>query len=208
MESRPCGWKTFAVRFAVLAVMLYLVFGVIFGVIRMENNDMHPRISAGDLLLYYRLPGVYGNQDVVVFSKADERQHDSRGHGSAGEDGEEAVGEDGEEAAGEDTEKDTGDRSGKKDIYVGRIVARAGDTVEITEDAKLKINGSIVVENDIYNQTPAYEEGVSYPLTLEADEYFVLGDHREGAKDSRYLGAVSTKEIKGKVITVVRRTGL
>ena len=45
-------------------------------------------------------------------------------------------------------------------------------------------------------------------LTLAEDEFFVLCDYREGARDSRYFGPVSEDEIKGKVITVVRRSGL
>ena len=42
----------------------------------------------------------------------------------------------------------------------------------------------------------------------QKDEFFVLCDYREGARDSRYFGPVSEGEIKGKVITVVRRSGL
>ena len=42
-----------------------------------------------------------------------------------------------------------------------------------------------------------------YPLTLKGGEYFILGDQRENAKDSRYFGAVKGKEIKGRVITVL-----
>lgn len=92
--------------------------------------------------------------------------------------------------------------------YTGRIVARGGDSVEITEDAELMVNGSIVIENDIYFKTPKYEDQVSYPLTLGEDQVFILCDFREGAKDSRYFGAVNSDEIKGRVITVLRRSGL
>lgn len=92
--------------------------------------------------------------------------------------------------------------------YTGRVVARGGDSVEITEDSELKVNGSIVIENDIYYKTPRYDDYVSYPLTLADDEYFILCDYREGAKDSRYFGPVCENEIKGKVITVIRGSGL
>lgn len=152
-------------RFVMLAAMLFLIFGVVFGVTPMKNQDMSPRISAGDLLLYYRLGRRYENQDVVVFRKKDDK-------------------------------------------YVGRVVAKGGDTVVITGAKELKVNGSLVSEMEIFYETPPYEEGIKYPLTLEKDQYFVLGDYREGAKDSRYLGAVNGKEIKGQVITVIRRSGL
>lgn len=49
---------------------------------------------------------------------------------------------------------------------VGRVVAHGGDTVEITEDAQLSVNGSTVIENDIYYSTPRYESGIAYPVTL------------------------------------------
>lgn len=98
----------------------------------------------------------------------------------------------------------------KKDgeTYTGRIVAKGGDTVEITSDSELKVNGSIVVENEIYYSTPQYDTDVQYPISLEEKEYFILCDSREGAKDSRYFGPVTQKEIKGKVITIIRRSGI
>lgn len=92
--------------------------------------------------------------------------------------------------------------------YIGRIVARGGDTVEITEDSQLKINGSIVAETNIYFSTPIYDTSVEYPLTLAQDEYFILCDHRISGKDSRYFGAIRENEIKGILIAAVRRPGL
>ena len=102
--------------------------------------------------------------------------------------------------------------------YVGRIVARGGDTVEITDDSQLVINGNIMVETNIYTPTPRYEgyadepdttgEFVKYPVTLGEGEYFVLADHRSGGEDSRVYGKVTEKEMLGKVITVLRRSNL
>lgn len=92
--------------------------------------------------------------------------------------------------------------------YIGRVVAREGDTVEITEDSQLRINGSTVAETNIYFSTPRYDTGVEYPLTLGQDEYFILCDHRTSGKDSRYFGAITGKDIKGILIAAVRRPGL
>ena len=93
-------------------------------------------------------------------------------------------------------------------LYTGRIVAREKDKVEITDKNELKINGSIVNESDIFYKTPAYVDGISYPVKVKKDQYFILCDFREGAKDSRYFGAVNAKDIKGRVITVLRRSNL
>ena len=94
-------------------------------------------------------------------------------------------------------------------IRTGRVVAHGGDSVEITSEGELKVNGSIVVENNVFYKTYPYEKKrVKYPLSLKKDEVFVLCDYREGGKDSRYFGAVTKKEIKGKVITILRRSNL
>lgn len=156
---------SFFTKFIAIVVLLALLFGFAFGITPMQNDDMSPRISAGDLLFYYRLADDMVTGDVLVFEK------------------------DGEQ-------------------YVGRIVANPGDTVEVTDQTTLVVNGSTVLESDIYYTTPKYDDGPAYPITLVQDEYFILCDYREGARDSRYFGPVSASEIKGKVITVIRRSGL
>lgn len=90
----------------------------------------------------------------------------------------------------------------------GRIAARGGDTVEVTDTALLCINGSVVAEPDIYETTPRYDSGVQYPLTLTDGSYFILCDAREGARDSRWFGPVAKADIKGRVIAALRRNGL
>lgn len=98
------------------------------------------------------------------------------------------------------------DKEGRE--YTGRVIAGSGDTVEITGESELKVNGSVVLENNIFYSTPMYDSEVEYPLSLTEGEYFILCDSREGAKDSRFFGAVSETEIKGKVITIIRRSGI
>ena len=92
------------------------------------------------------------------------------------------------------------------EIQIRRIVAKAGDNVEITEEG-LKINGYLQQEAGIHTETLPYTEGISFPITLGAEEYFVLGDNREQAKDSRIYGAIKLSEIKGSVITLIRHRG-
>ena len=92
--------------------------------------------------------------------------------------------------------------------YTGRIVAVPGDVVENTDESELMVNKNTVMEDNIFYTTPAYDSEVEYPLALKEDQYFILCDNREGAKDSRSFGVVDTSEIKGKVITIVRRSGI
>lgn len=157
--------QSFFFKLIMMVLFLWILFGVIFGIAPMRNDDMSPRISAGDLLLYYRLNQKIRTDDVVVFEK-----------------------------------------EGKE--YVGRIVGKGGESVEITEDSRVKVDGYFIDESDIFYSTPRYGDEIEYPLDLEEDEYFVLCDYRNGARDSRYFGPVSQGEIKGKVITVLRRSSL
>lgn len=94
-----------------------------------------------------------------------------------------------------------------KKMETGRIAAVPGEVVDITSDG-LMVNGTLQKSRDIYEETLPYEEGITYPVELGQDEYFVLGDNRAVAKDSRIFGPVQRKEIKGKVITVIRRRGI
>ena len=89
---------------------------------------------------------------------------------------------------------------------VRRVVARAGDIVDITEDG-LIINGGLQHEPEIFQQTWRYASGVSFPLTVGEGQVFVLGDARESATDSRVYGPVNTEDTLGKVITAIRRRG-
>lgn len=87
---------------------------------------------------------------------------------------------------------------------VRRVIAVAGDTVDITEDGLL-VNGSPQQEPGIYEETKRYAEGTDFPVTLKDGEVFVLGDAREDAEDSRIYGVIDKEDTLGKVMIVIRR---
>lgn len=89
-------------------------------------------------------------------------------------------------------------------VLTGRIVAVPGDRVEVTDDGQLKINGYI--QDALYGEaTMPAKDGPSYPVTVGYDQYFVLGDGRTAAEDSREFGTVGIDEVEGKVIALLRR---
>lgn len=92
--------------------------------------------------------------------------------------------------------------------YVGRVIAVQGDTVEITKDNEIKVNGYNMIESNIFYDTYPLEGFTKYPLTLGAGQCFILADQRQGSEDSRYFGPVSYDELDGTVITVMRRSNL
>ena len=93
-------------------------------------------------------------------------------------------------------------------LYICRVVAGPGDTVEVPDDGGLIVNGNRMVESNIFSQTTPYVGFVDYPLTLGPDECFVMADHRSGGADSRFFGPVKQSEILGSVITIARRNNL
>ena len=85
-----------------------------------------------------------------------------------------------------------------------RIVAIAGDTVDIT-DKGLEINGYVQDEKKIYTETLPYKHGIKFPITVKKDEVFVLADNRVNAQDSRVYGCIKIKNTFGKVMMIIRR---
>lgn len=87
-------------------------------------------------------------------------------------------------------------------VQTRRVVAVAGDTVDITEEG-VYINGSYIMD-EVRQETLLYENGVEFPLTVPEGHVFVLSDTRRDAIDSRIYGPVAIKDVLGKVTTVIR----
>lgn len=88
----------------------------------------------------------------------------------------------------------------------GRVIALGGDEVDIDGSGEVKINGASESGEILY---PSENGGkLKYPYKVPKNSFFILGDYRTEAKDSRNYGAVSIKQIKGKVLTILRRRGL
>lgn len=92
--------------------------------------------------------------------------------------------------------------------FVCRVVAAPGDSVEVSAEKGLCVNGNSMIENNIFYPTDAYENRTEYPVKLGEREYFVMSDRRNGGMDSRYFGPVKQEEIQGVVITILRRNNL
>ena len=91
-------------------------------------------------------------------------------------------------------------------LSFGRIVAREGDVVFMDDTGTWQVNGTTQSGEIMY---PTYAvEGIEYPYRVPENCVFILGDYRTRAVDSRIYGAVSMDDVKGKVITILRRRGL
>lgn len=88
--------------------------------------------------------------------------------------------------------------------YVKRIIGMPGDTITVTASA-IYVDGKKLSEPYIYPLAAGQDENpeVLPKLTLNKDQYFVLGDNRLNSQDSRFFGPVSRQSIIGKAQVVV-----
>lgn len=84
-------------------------------------------------------------------------------------------------------------------INVKRVIGLPGETVQIKNGTVYIDDQLLETENDLNRVSLA---GLAEnPVKLADNEYFVLGDNREGSEDSRFtnIGNVKKKQILGKV---------
>lgn len=84
-------------------------------------------------------------------------------------------------------------------LHIRRIVGLPGETIRI-KDGQIYINGEVYQEP--YNFDVMTNGGLAADgITLESNQYFVLGDNRNNSEDSRYadIGTVSKRYIVGKI---------
>ena len=93
------------------------------------------------------------------------------------------------------------DREEGKNL-IKRIIATEGQTIDIDFEAgEVYVDGQKLDEP--YILEPTYlDEGTEFPLTVPEGEIFVMGDNRNGSRDSRSLtvGTVKEEYIVGRVL--------
>lgn len=93
------------------------------------------------------------------------------------------------------------------ETQIRRIIATAGDRVDITENG-LMVNGALQQEHWITQDTQRYQEGIDFPLVVPEGHVFLLGDNRSNSTDSRIYGCVDTEDILGRVMLIIRKRGI
>ena len=91
------------------------------------------------------------------------------------------------------------------EAIVKRVIATAGQTVDIDFDA-----GAVYVDGEAleepYIREPTWlNEGLEFPVTVPEACVFVMGDNRNHSKDSRYadLGPIDSRHILGRAVFLI-----
>jgi len=89
----------------------------------------------------------------------------------------------------------------EKTYFIKRIIGLPGETVQIDAEGNIYIDGEILEEGYGREVISAEHIGLAgEPITLGADEYFVMGDNRNNSTDSRVaqVGNIKRDDIIGR----------
>ena len=97
--------------------------------------------------------------------------------------------------------------------FIKRVIGLPGETVEVREK-KVYVNGKPLEEPYVHflqppSETSEFHEVTSFdvrerygPVTVPANQYFVMGDNRDNSQDSRYWGFLPREYVKGKALLI------
>ena len=88
-------------------------------------------------------------------------------------------------------------------ILVKRVIAQAGDWVDLDENGNVYVNNQLLEESYLPSNAKAYgETNIELPYQVPEGKIFVMGDNREVSIDSRNtsIGCVAQEQIVGRIV--------
>ncbi len=182
--------------FYTIAIALIIAFAIkafLFDVVRVDGSSMFPTLENNDRLIVTKLGYEPKQGDIIILDssyKNREEYYDKL-----------AQYKNKEKLSAMDKFLNLKDlpKNLKKRYYVKRVIALPGQTVDL-KDGKVYVDGELLDEPYYSGITQSIDATVEYPITVEDDMVFVMGDNRPHSKDSRSseLGQVPYEAVLGK----------
>lgn len=178
---------------AIAIIVALLIKSFVFDIVKVDGSSMFPTLVNNDRLIVTKLGYKPEQGDIIILDseyKNREEYYDKL-----------AVSKDKEELSFIDKlfAQSSMPTNLKKKYYVKRIIGMPGQTVDIV-DGKVYVDGEQLDEPYYDGVTSSIDPTVEYPVTVEKDCVFVMGDNRNHSTDSRAssLGQVPFDAILGK----------
>ncbi|MEV7202230.1 signal peptidase I [Streptomyces griseoluteus] len=198
-EKQRSFWKELPILVGIALVLALLIKTFLVQAFSIPSDSMQNTLQQGDRVLVDKLTPWFGSEpergEVVVF-------HDP-----------------GQWLAGEPTPEQNAVQkalswiglmpSAEEKDLIKRVIGVGGDTVECEGSAPLKVNGKALDEPYVYpGNTPCSvdDQGGQFKVTVPKGYIWVMGDHRQNSRDSRYNqtdenhGMVPVKDVVGRAI--------
>lgn len=178
---------------AIALIIAFVIKAFLFDVVRVDGSSMFPTLENNDRLIVTKLGYEPHQGDIVILDSAYKNREayydklaDAKGK---------------EELSSFDKLVNLKNLPSnlKKRYYVKRVIAMPGQTVDI-QNGKVYVDGEVLDEPYYDGITQPIDSTVEYPITVEEDMVFVMGDNRPHSKDSRSseLGQVPYDAVIGK----------
>ena len=165
----------------------------LFDIVKVDGSSMFPTLEHQDRLLITKLGYTPKAQDIVILDSTYEDRNDYY-NSLAEEKGK-------EELSGFEKviKYFTLPKQYKHRYYVKRVIATPGQTIDI-KNGKVYIDGKLLEEEYYDGNTYSTSSLVKYPIMVEENCVFVMGDNRGNSSDSRdpSLGQVPYEAVIGK----------
>lgn len=178
---------------AIAIVIAMLIKGFIFDIVRVDGSSMFPTLVDNDRLIVTKLGYKPQHGDIIILDSQYKNREDFFDKVAITKDKDELS----------TVEKFFAQynmpKHLKKKYYVKRVIAMPGQTVDLI-NGNVYIDGEMIYEPYYDGITSSIDPTVEYPITVDDECVFVMGDNRTRSKDSRSseLGQIPYDAILGK----------
>lgn len=185
-------WEwVYTIAIAVIIALLIKTF--LFDIVKVDGSSMYPTLHDNDRLIVTKLNYTPEQGDIIILDST-YKKRDAYFDKLATDEGKDEL-----SAFEKLLSKGKLPDAIKPIYYVKRVIALPGQTIDLI-DGYVYVDGEKLDEWYYDGITLPFDTAVEFPLTVEDDTVFVMGDNRMHSKDSRSsdLGLVPFDAILGK----------